>query len=451
MRTPSLRRRVLGAGLAALLVTILALEAFVALSLREQLHGNLEMVLEARVQVARELAREVEPGEIPERLASLGVPALVTSADGRTQQLLPAVPPYGVGPPGRPSETPGPFISAVVGLPDGGQIEVLATRSGVDATMQRMLTLMAIGTVLALLIGGLLLRRVTAAAIAPLAEIGSAARRTAQGTPGQRLRPDDRTSELGRLAVAYDEMLDSLEAALEHARDEEERTRRFLDDAAHQLRTPISGIRASVEMLLSAPDRAEHDQLMTNLVRETARSSRVLHDLLTMARLDTGRPPTRRSTDLVALCRDEVERTHSLAPQLEVTCDGQEPVTADVEPDAVREALANLLDNARRHARRRIEVTVREVERGWRIRVADDGPGIAPEARTLVFERFATLDGRGGTGLGLPIARSVARAHGGTVTYEDGFVLELAHPADPAEPTAASAALTPPPADPPDA
>jgi two-component system, OmpR family, sensor kinase len=456
MRTPSLRRRVLGTGLAVFLLVVLVLEAFIALSLREQLERTLAEVLEARVQVARELARDHEGEELTARLTALGVSARVTTPDGEQLDNLPVIPRFGPGPPGPPTAVTGPFASEVVPLPGGGEIEVLATRAGVDATMRRVLLLMGVGTLLALVLGALLLRWATTAAIAPLGEIGAAARRTTEGLTGERLHPDDPRTELGRLAVAYDEMLDSLEDALERARIEEDRTRRFLDDAAHQLRTPIAGIRASVESLLDTDDPVQHDRLMANLVRETSRSARVLRDLLTMARLDAGRPPERLPTDLVALCADEVDRTRSLAPHLTVVCEGPEHgrVDAEVEPAAVQEVVANLLDNARRHAREEIQVQVTAAAHRWRIEVGDDGPGVEPEACQLIFERFATLDGLGGSGLGLPIARAVAEAHGGTLVYERGrFVLTL--PRDVPDPDdaapAAGGALRRPASPPPDA
>jgi two-component system, OmpR family, sensor kinase len=135
----------------------------------------------------------------------------------------------------------------------------------------------------------------------------------------------------------------------------------------------------------------------------------------------------------VGLCRDEVERTSSLAPQLAVTCTGPQEgeAIAEVDPLGVREVVANLLDNARRHAREHTEVRVERRGGGWRIEVVDDGPGVEPQAHDLIFERFATLDGHGGSGLGLPIARSIAEAHGGSLRYLTGrFVLDL--PAAPA-------------------
>jgi two-component system, OmpR family, sensor kinase len=217
---------------------------------------------------------------------------------------------------------------------------------------------------------------------------------------------------------------------VERAEEAEEHTRRFLDDAAHQLRTPVAGIRATVESLLSLTDADPevHERLMANLVRETSRASRLLRDLLTMARLDTGRPPARAGTDLEALCREEVDRTRSLAPHLEIDCQPASESLPDLVVDraGVQEVVANLLDNARRHAATTIELRLSREGSAVHLEVGDDGPGVTPGAEELVFERFATLDGKGGSGLGLAIARSIAEAHGGGLACRDGrFVLTL--------------------------
>jgi two-component system, OmpR family, sensor kinase len=425
MRTPSLRRRVLASGLIVLAVVIISLEVFVLVNLQQGLETTLAEVLEARVEVAREVARTEDPADVPARLTALGVPAVVTSATGEIIETLPVIPRFGPGPPGPVGAVAGPWESQTVALPGGGHIEVQATRARVEATMRRARLLMAIGTLVAVAVGWWALRWTTAEAMAPLSEVAAAARRTASGVTGERLEADQTDTELGRLAVAYDEMLDELEDAVARAVDAEERTRRFLDDAAHQLRTPLAGIRASVESMLSVNDAVERDRLMSNLVRETARAGRVLRDLLLMARLDAGRPPQRTPTDVMALVEDEADRTHSLAPHLEVLCESRGPLgPITVDPTAVREIVANLLDNARRHARTQVRVRVEVTAGSLRTRVDDDGPGVAPEARELVFERFATLDGHGGSGLGLPIARALAERHGGRLTCDgDGFEL----------------------------
>lgn len=229
------------------------------------------------------------------------------------------------------------------------------------------------------------------------------------------------------LASTLDSTLVALEKALEEARASEARSRRFLADAAHQLRTPMAGIRACAETLLRGPAPSERDRLLADMVRETSRASRLVTGLLKIARLDQGGELAPTSCDLVEVCCDEADRARVLAPDLEITveaADLHEHPTLDA--DAVREILANLLDNARRHARRHIAVTVRTRIGAVEVRVADDGPGVAPGMAEQVFERFVSLDNRGGSGLGLPIARGLARAHGGDLRYEaGGFVLRL--------------------------
>jgi two-component system, OmpR family, sensor kinase len=433
MRTPSLRKRVVVAGVAVVALLLLAFGAFVYLTLEDQLEDALEEVLEARLDLAREIETAGGPQELADRLQQLGIPAIVTTPDGEQLSAEPALPRFAQGPPG-PLDVPEPRVSGVTRLADGVTVEVFATRAGVDTTLQRVLFLLVAGSLMALVAAVLLLRKTADYAMEPLDHVVAAAGRTAAGQTGERLEPDDPTTQLGRMAVAYDQMLDSLEAALVEARDAEERTRRFVDDAAHQLRTPLATIRGSVEALLQEADPRIRDRLMSNLVRETSRSNRLLNSLLTMARLDQGRPPALAPTIVSDICRDEIERARSLAPTLTISCDHDpeldDPLLLD-EP-ATREVLANLLDNARRHARSRIEVRARLHDDAdgaamVDVRVVDDGPGVPAEAANLVFERFATLDGQGGSGLGLPIARTLARSQGGELVHEGRatFVLRL--------------------------
>ena len=229
------------------------------------------------------------------------------------------------------------------------------------------------------------------------------------------------------LSATLDATLVSLEEALEQARASEARSRSFLADAAHQLRTPMAGIRACAETLLRGPAPSERDGLLADMVRETSRASRLMTGLLRMARLDQGAELHPAPCALRELCCDEVERIGVLAPDLEVVV---EAAALDPRPTldaaAVREIVANLLDNARRHACRRITVSLACREGSVEVRVADDGPGVAPGMEEQVFDRFVSLDNRGGSGLGLPIARGLARAHGGDLTYEaSSFVLRL--------------------------
>lgn len=187
-------------------------------------------------------------------------------------------------------------------------------------------------------------------------------------------------------------------------------------------------MQACAQALLLAPDDAERDRLLASLVRETGRAGRVIASLLRLARLDEGQPMVREPCDLVALCADEADRTWTLAPQLEVLlrADDLGRDQPQLDAEAVREIVANLLDNARRHAAGNIEVLIGATDGDIEVKVVDDGPGLAEDLRERAFERFVSVDGQGGAGLGLAIARSLARAHGGDVTYEGGgFLLRL--------------------------
>jgi len=180
----------------------------------------------------------------------------------------------------------------------------------------------------------------------------------------------------------------------------------------------------STELLLLQADSTpeERERLLGNLVRETTRVTRMVNGLLRISRLDLDVGLLLQATDLVELCRSEVERQAEFA-EVPVTLKVLEaPAThALVDHEQFREALANLLDNARRFARTHIEVTLSELEDGGIvIRVIDDGPGLAPEDRERAFERFVTFGTGVGTGLGLPIARGIVRAHGGEVDHVRG-------------------------------
>lgn len=427
METPPLQSRVTVRGAAIVTVLLLAVAAFLYVSMRAELESNLDEVLDARASIAVAIAGETNSGEaLAERLTALGIPAIVASPDGTISQADPATPRFSQG--GVPTTLPFPRVSRTVDLADGGSVTVQATRAGVDGTLRRLLVLEAIAILVAIVLALVLIGRSTRSALRPLRQVAATAERTAAGRTGERLRPDRPDTELGRLAVAFDDMLDALQAAVDDAVGGEERTRRFLADAAHQLRTPITGIRASVETLLREDDSGRRDDLMGTIVRETGRMGRLVSSLLRIAYLDQGRPPTRIPTDVVALVEDEVERARDLAPHLEVVLavTGGSPHQPEIDAPEVREALGNILDNARRHARDRIEVTVETSPDGATVRVADDGPGVPDDAHDIIFERFATFDGAGGSGLGLPIARGVVRAHGGEVTYEaGGFTIRL--------------------------
>lgn len=231
------------------------------------------------------------------------------------------------------------------------------------------------------------------------------------------------------LAATLDRSLESLRTALDDARDAEAAARRFLADVAHQLRTPVAGIKASAEVLLSGNDVGElRERLLGNIVAEADRAGRLMASLVRMARLEQGEALVRQPTDVGAACEAAAETARVLAPHLSITCDSG--ALGDRQPGldahALAEILGNLLDNARRYAHRHISVTATGDAGGVQIEVRDDGPGLPSGREADAFERFVRLDPGGGSGLGLAIARSLARAHGGDLTWTKGaFVVRL--------------------------
>jgi signal transduction histidine kinase len=222
-------------------------------------------------------------------------------------------------------------------------------------------------------------------------------------------------------------LIQALRELVAAAQASDEHSREFLSTAAHQLRTPVAGILASAEALATETSEPRRRRLAQNLAGEASRIGRLVSALLQVSRLDLGQRPELQPVDLVALCQDEIEFTRARAPHLSITFSSNEYVgLLMASPDATREALANLLDNATRHASARVDVVLEADRDGLTIGVADDGPGLPAGAEETVFQRFVTLDGRGGAGLGLPIARALTRAQGGDVSWDEGrFMVRL--------------------------
>jgi signal transduction histidine kinase len=238
--------------------------------------------------------------------------------------------------------------------------------------------------------------------------------------------------EIARLAHTMNAMLDRLAGAAE-------RQRRFVADAAHEMRSPLARIRTDLEVDAAHPEVADLHRTHAAVLGETVDLQRLVDDLLLLARSDAGALDVSRA-GLVDL--DDVVEAVALTrrPQTDRRIDtrGVVPVQVDGDRPQLERAVANLLDNAARHARDRVTVTLGTSGGQAVLAVADDGPGIPPESADVVFERFTRLDearsaSDGGAGLGLPIARQIAERHGGTLTLSPGewgarFVLTLPLP-----------------------
>jgi signal transduction histidine kinase len=217
-------------------------------------------------------------------------------------------------------------------------------------------------------------------------------------------------------------LLAALRRALREAQASERRSKEFLANAAHQLRTPVAAVRASAEALgLTARTAtpAQRERLASNLTIEAERMGRLVRSLLRLTRLDQGDPLEPGRCDVEQLVQVELDRLRVLAPHLDLRFERQARATWTfiLDTSAVADIVANLLDNARRHASGRVDVTLEASTSQLRILVGDDGPGLPAGGEERAFDRFVSLDGQGGSGLGLSIARSLAIAQGGGLAY----------------------------------
>ncbi|MFG1707923.1 sensor histidine kinase [Nonomuraea sp. M3C6] len=265
--------------------------------------------------------------------------------------------------------------------------------------------------------------RVVAGTLAP---VNSITRKLAEITTGDgtmRVPVPDNADEIKALAETANQTLAQLERAMEQQRG-------FASDASHDLRSPITAMRTELEEAMIAPDETDWRQTGGRLLICLDRLQNIVTDLLTLARLDAGAPGRLEPVDLAELVASETARPRCKR----IVTRAQPGVIVTGDRLRLGRLLTNLLDNAERHAENTIAVTVRR-NREAVLEVLDDGAGIAPEQREVVFRRFARLDASrdrdaAGTGLGLPIAREIAQSLGGTLKIEDSdlgarFVLRM--------------------------
>ncbi|KPI19993.1 integral membrane sensor signal transduction histidine kinase [Actinobacteria bacterium OV450] len=262
--------------------------------------------------------------------------------------------------------------------------------------------------------------RVTGWALRPVEAIRSEVAAISDRDLHRRVPVPRSQDEIARLAVTMNTTLDRLEAA-------GIRQRRFIADASHELRSPITVLRTQLEVARAHPDPALWGELVSGALEDTVRLQDLAADLLLLARLDTGEPPPAAAVDLADVAREAAGSRRR----------DRIPVDTEIAAEAVvrgstlwlARLVTNLLDNAQRHAERRVGLVLRvDAQRRTAVlEVRDDGPGIPVADRERVFERFTRLDDarsrdEGGTGLGLAIARDIATRLGGSLTVEDAPV-----------------------------
>lgn len=243
--------------------------------------------------------------------------------------------------------------------------------------------------------------------------------------PGPLPDTDPRT-EVGQVGTALNHMLGHVEDALTRRQASEERLRHFAADASHELRTPVANIRGHAELALRhhGPVPAEVRHALERIDAEARRMTRLVDDLLLLARLDAGRPLEHEPVDLTLLILNATEDARAAGPGHRWLLDlPEEPVTVAGDAHRLQQAIGNLLANARTHTPPDTDVTITLTtdRASVSLSVSDNGPGIPEELQPEVFGRFVRADharsrSTGSTGLGLAIVHAVITAHGGTAT-----------------------------------
>jgi signal transduction histidine kinase len=330
-----------------------------------------------------------------------GRPALVPIRPGETRVVE-----------GLPVED-GPFL--VVAVADGASVVVVG-RSLEDArdTVWSLVGALAMGIPALMLIVAAVTWRVVGRALAPVEAIRAQVEAISSEELHRRVPDPPGRDEIARLASTMNRMLDRLEEG-------QARQRRFVSDASHELRSPVASIRQHAEVALDHPERTDLRSLAEVSHEESLRLQRIVEDLLLLTRIDEGTLRLRRdAVDLDDLVQDEAAR---LRAGTDLRIDGDHVGGARVlgDRDRLERLLRNLTDNAARHARTVVSLSLGRDGGDVVLAVDDDGPGIAKAERGRVFDRFVRLEpararDSGGSGLGLSIVREIAALHGGTAT-----------------------------------
>ncbi len=448
MRTVSLRLRVTVATLVVLALSLAGFAVAVTLHYRSGLEHNLRN----RLTAGGLALQRTSPTDLKQLMSSLALEGIdVNLGDPRRPVTKP-----GAGRHQRPAIVPAPVthpsvthpsvssrgnllvLNVPVGVSDPKLKKLLsprpdtaistarltASQSSVDTPVHQLVVVEVVAGLVVIVLAGVLLLLGLRTALSPLARVGRVAERIAAGDRGQRLNPEQRNTELGRMAASFDEMVDALAASVERSNRSEAAMRRFLAAASHELRTPIAALHATIETLLrEQPPRPERDGLEAQLARDSARLGTLVDDLLSLARLEGNDSIRREEIDLGQIAQTVVDETRARFPGVDIEVAHLDETTVAGDADGLARAVRNLLDNAvaATAGLGRLGVELTACEGVVVLRVIDDGPGVPSGERERVFEDFVRLDGdrRPGAGLGLAIVRRIAEQHDGAAICED--------------------------------
>jgi two-component system OmpR family sensor kinase len=330
-----------------------------------------------------------------------------------------------------------------------GFVQYARSDEHIDTTIERLWLFIAIGVVGGVLLACLAGLTIANRAMQPIASLTATAREIASTRDTSRQMPQPQANdEVGELAQTLEQMLRSLDAARTEREGAMQKQREFVADASHEMRTPLTSVIANLELLqasLSQPLGSEEREIVDSALRSSQRMSRLVADLLLLARADAGRIGERSDCDLSEIVGDAASEIAPVAGDRSLEVSNGAPVPIRGNRDELHRMVINLLDNAIRYTANEgaIEVRTTVDDGAARIEVADDGPGIPAEMREDVFERFVRGAGPadtargGGTGLGLAIVRAVAESHGGRVSADasplGGALISVSLPAEKTE------------------
>ena len=413
---------------AALAVTIVGVNSFMYSRLNKQTTSYLRLL-------ADELTAHPGSGRPPPPLVARGEwVALVVAPSGELKQYWgskPAkVPPPPVGllqaitADHTVVRLPGSvFLGAATRLPDGDYVVAAVCTEDYDQIARRIVVAVSLIVVFVLAVLALVLLQLCKRWLRPLESVVGTARSIADGDLSQRVAVDGSTYEVYSLTESFNTMVSRLQDSFTRRQQAEDRLRRFVASAGHELRTPLSAISgyAQLAQLGALDERDEFHAAMRRVSGETKRMAALIDELLLLAELDRGRPCEAEPVDLGPLCIDAVHDAQAAAPEWQLRHDIDPHRTYLVTGDAfrLRQTVTNLLANIRAHtpAGTTAEVRLSTTDTEHVLDIVDDGPGIDPELRERVFERFFQADpGRAkGSGLGLSIVAELIERHGGTI------------------------------------